>query len=175
MAKLIGSYEVEFVDGEDTTELLVRQENGVAALSKAFKLAGNGDLAGEEVAWQRGDGYARYLVVREKPLQLMHLAIGDAWSVEEALIRGLRKKDVRELVRRRKALDSIFAAPKEKEMDKDTAHSMAMECLLIRADQWREMGEIKTVDLEEMYESTPEECLKMSAMYRTAYLALGGT
>lgn len=70
---------------------------------------GNGDLAGEEVSWQRGDGYARYVVYTEKPLALIHLPTGDAWQIEEIMVRGLRLSDIREEVRRRKALNDLFS------------------------------------------------------------------
>lgn len=63
------------------------------------------------------------------------------------------------------------AEPEEKQ---ERALAMAMECLLMRADQWREMGSIGALELEEMYESTKEECMKMSKMYRDAYVTLGG-
>ncbi len=91
----------------------------------------------------------RYLVAKERPLQLIHLAVGDAWTVEDALIRGLRRKDVRKLVAQRKALSSIFQSENSAPMDQDKAMALAKECLLIRADQWREMAEINLVDLEE--------------------------
>lgn len=172
MAELLTSYSVDFVAGEEWQENIVRQENGIAALSKALKLASGGELAGEEIAWQRADGYARYLVAREEPLQLIHLAVGDAWSVEDALIRGLTLDDVRDLVERRRAISDLFADAKETHMDQQKALTLAKECLLIRADQWREMGEIGVVDLEEMYESSKDECHKMSEMYKKAYQGL---
>jgi len=113
MARLVGRYEVEWIDGEEPMELMARQEEGVEALSKALKMASSSPIAGEEVAWPRADGYARYLVAKERPLELIHLAVGDAWRVEKELIRGLRGKDVRQMVAQRKALSSIFASPNE--------------------------------------------------------------
>lgn len=61
----------------------------------------NGDhpLLGEVVKWGRADGYAVYMVYNVKPLQLIHLAIGDAYQVEDALIRGLRPSDVEQMIR----------------------------------------------------------------------------
>lgn len=44
------------------------------------------------------DGYARYLVVKERPLTLVHIPFGDAWRAPEAHIRGLRLIDVKSLM-----------------------------------------------------------------------------
>lgn len=60
------------------------------------------------------------------------------------------------------------------EAAQEDALVLAKECLLIRADQWREMAEIQLVDHEEMFESSKEECLTMSKMYRDAYVSLAG-
>lgn len=72
------------------------------------KQNGKSDLLGEILRWQRGDGYAMYMVWDTKPLKLIHLPIDDAWSVEDALIRGLRISDVKEMVEQDKALSKIF-------------------------------------------------------------------
>lgn len=66
------------------------------------------DLVGEVLRWGRGDGYAQYMVWRQQPLQLIHLETGDAWAVEEALIRGLRVGDVRRMVESERRLQELF-------------------------------------------------------------------
>jgi hypothetical protein len=70
---------------------------------------GKSPLLGKEIRWQRGDGYARYLVWNTKPLELIWLELGDAWDVEEPLIRGLRVSDVKEMVERSERLRAIFS------------------------------------------------------------------
>lgn len=82
----------------------------LAAQARAIaKAEGRADpVVGEVVRWQRGDGYAQYMVWRAKPLQLIHIATGDAWGVEDALIRGLRLTDIRQMVEREKRLDALF-------------------------------------------------------------------
>lgn len=68
-----------------------------------------GTLAGEIVAWQRADGYARYMILSEKPLVLVHVATCDAYQIEAALIRGLRLSDVRAMVKRDEAMRKLFS------------------------------------------------------------------
>ncbi len=66
------------------------------------------DLIGEIIRFPRADGYARYLVWNVSPLQLIWLQLGDAWQVEEALIRGLNLQDVIEKVERERAFAKVF-------------------------------------------------------------------
>lgn len=68
------------------------------ALAQRCQRHGKSPLLGKEVRWQRADGYARYMVWRTRPLELIWLQLGDAWSVEEELIRGLRVSDVQRIV-----------------------------------------------------------------------------
>ena len=175
MAQLIGSYRIEYRDGESWQETLVRQENGVAALSKALQLADSSEVAGKEVAWPRGDGYARYLVAKAEPLQLIHLAVGDAWKVEEALIRGLRLDDLEALIARREAIESIFAGTQGVPMDRGRAMELAKECLLIRAEQWHDMAENGAIQKEDLSGNSKGDCLNMSSMYKEAHDCLAGS
>lgn len=71
----------------------------------------NSDLIGEIVSWPRGDGYAQYMVWNTRPLELVWLEIGDAWSVEDALIRGLRLKDIENMIAGERKLRALFGGP----------------------------------------------------------------
>jgi len=55
------------------------------------------------------DGYAQYMVECEKPLRLIHLPFGDAYSAGPVWERGLRITDVRQMVQRDKGLAKLFA------------------------------------------------------------------
>lgn len=78
-------------------------ENAWLAKLKEFCIKhGNGACAGEEVTHGVADGYARYMVFKEKPLQLIHLRLGDAWSAGAIWERELRLSDVRQQVERNK-------------------------------------------------------------------------
>jgi hypothetical protein len=65
-------------------------------------------IAGEIIRFTRGDGYAEYIVWNTKPLQLVWLETGDAYSVEAPLIRGLNLTEVRAMVKSERALAELF-------------------------------------------------------------------
>jgi hypothetical protein len=81
----------------------------LARLADRAKMNGTSPLLGEVIKFQRGDGYALYMVWKTKPLELIWIQLGDAWSVEEPLIRGLRVADVQAMVDRERALRDLFA------------------------------------------------------------------
>ena len=66
------------------------------------------ELVGELIRFPRGDGYAQYMVFKTKPLTLLHIPLGDAWDLPDYQMRGLRVKDVKELVRQDRALGDLF-------------------------------------------------------------------
>lgn len=104
-----------FVDGRYSTE----KDNEVheAFLARLREWLGinypdGGDLAGEIIRFQVADGYAQYMVAREKPLWLLHLPIHDAWTIPAAHLRGLQLSDVRQQVESGRRLDALFARKK---------------------------------------------------------------
>lgn len=78
-------------------------------------------LIGKEIAFQRADGYARYMIWDTKPLTLIHLELLDAYSVEPALIRGLNLAEVAEMVAREERLQSFFATRADNAPEEDRA------------------------------------------------------
>lgn len=104
-----------FIDNKFDNELYTKSyEDYVKSLVREAKAdaASRGDdsaLIGEKVRWQRGDGYAEYIVWSSKPLELIHVPFGDAYTVEDALIRGLRLSDVKGMVERENKLREIFS------------------------------------------------------------------
>ncbi len=68
-----------------------------------------GEINGYVCKWQRADGYAYYIVSNERPLTLQHVACGDSWQVEGALIRGLRRSDILEMQQRDQAWRELFS------------------------------------------------------------------
>jgi hypothetical protein len=70
---------------------------------------GSSDLLGEVIRFPYADGYAQYMVYSTSPLQLIHLEIGDAWSIDQAHIRGLRGSDVREKVEHERRLKAALS------------------------------------------------------------------
>jgi hypothetical protein len=72
----------------------------------------SGEIVGGILRWGRGDGEALYVVTKARPLTLQHLAYGDAWQVEEALIRGLNTQDVLQMLIRSARFKAAFSKPK---------------------------------------------------------------
>ncbi len=110
MAKVVSQFvhEPEYQNYDYQEEL--RKENAVLAnLAVGLRVQNLGKLVGEIIRFQIADGYAQYMVKKEKPLQLVHLHIGDAWHADPILIRGLRLSDVRQQVSQEKKLTSMFS------------------------------------------------------------------
>jgi hypothetical protein len=63
---------------------------------------GAGPLVGQVLRIPYADGAAQYLVWSEKPLELIWLELGDAWSVPDYQTRGLRLADVAAMIGRRR-------------------------------------------------------------------------
>jgi hypothetical protein len=68
-----------------------------------------GELAGETVAWGRGDGRALYMVMKLRPLWLMHIELGDAWRMDAIFERGLTARDIRQQVEGNKRMAALFS------------------------------------------------------------------
>ena len=101
-------------DGKFDNEKYRQAENNyIETLAAEARQNGDSDLLGEVVKWQRADGYAMYMVWNTEPLELVHLeGIADGYTVEEALIRGLRLTDVNEMVENDRKIAEIFAKRK---------------------------------------------------------------
>jgi hypothetical protein len=75
-----------------------REDEYTKKLQEWCKARNKGNTVGEIIMWGVADGYAQYMVVNEKPLQLFHLPFGDAYSAGAVWERGLRITDVRRMV-----------------------------------------------------------------------------
>lgn len=104
-----GNYETDS-GGFDTQayfDACDKHEKDVAAWCRDNSTA---DLAGEIIRFPVADGKATYMVYTLKPLALIHLNYGDGYQIDDMTLRGMRVQDVRELVRRQKALNEIFGS-----------------------------------------------------------------
>lgn len=72
---------------------------------------GKGSLAGEMVRFQVADGYAQYIVFSLRPVKLIHVDVSDAYQFQYA--HRLTAQDIKEQIRREKALDELFSRPRE--------------------------------------------------------------
>jgi hypothetical protein len=65
------------------------------------------ECVGEVIKFPVADGYAEYMVAATKPVQLIHLPLGDAWCFQYA--NRLTKKDIVEKVNQQKNIAKFFA------------------------------------------------------------------
>lgn len=70
------------------------------------------DYIGETISFPRGDGNAVYMVASIKPLQLIHLEIGDNWSFEYA--HKLNAKEVKEKIDKEKSFNKFWQEHQDK-------------------------------------------------------------
>lgn len=67
---------------------------------------GGGKLSGEIISFPHADGYALYMVFALRPLELIHLEIGDEWQSQFAEL--MTAKKVKEMVESKKAMEKLF-------------------------------------------------------------------
>ncbi len=111
MAKLDpGSIKIETDYSRPRREWIRREEEQIEAAAAQARTKAAGDTVGELLRWPRADGYALYMVTSEKPLRLAHVDVGDGYSVENSLIRGLNLADVRSMVDQARRWKQAFEA-----------------------------------------------------------------
>lgn len=105
------SFSDEFKDENgrwDFDAVIKAEEAWIESVQAAARATNTGDLVGEIIRFGVADGFAQYVVWKQKPLQLVHLTVGDAWTLPEAHERGLRLADVRQMVERDKRMAELF-------------------------------------------------------------------
>lgn len=107
MAKLIGSVEIE-TDYTLGREAWMTQEEQQISDYRAT-LTNRGSVIGKVVQYPIADGYAQYMVVKEKPLQLVHLSVGDGYQIPDAHLRGLKLSDIIAEIRRQTKMAELFS------------------------------------------------------------------
>jgi len=66
----------------------------------------NGKNVGEIIKFPAADGYALYMVANMKPVELVHIPLGDAWNFQYAHL--LKSKDVQDKIDQEKAMAKLF-------------------------------------------------------------------
>jgi hypothetical protein len=77
-----------------STEAANEEMAELQRLIDASNALAEGEVVGGLLRFQVADGYAEYLVIKDKPLTLQHVPFFDGYQVDSALIRGLRRVDV---------------------------------------------------------------------------------
>jgi hypothetical protein len=93
---------------EEYDKAMTAYEDRIKDWCKKNSKTPNNELVGVEVSTPVGDGYARYLVLNIKPLELIHIDSGDAWNASEIWLKGLDLDDVKLMAKR--ALNPIFGS-----------------------------------------------------------------
>lgn len=93
---------------EDVDGYLERTEGMLKALTDAAASVPEGGMVGVLLRFQVADGFAMYRVSKASPLTLEHVPYGDAWQIQVAHVRGIRKADVLEQARSARAMARIF-------------------------------------------------------------------
>lgn len=88
-------------------------DEGIKAAADAARAKHSGDMVGETLRWGVADGYAIYMVVKQKPLTIQHVDQGDGYRVSHIMVRGLRLADVRDMVERDRAMAKLFGPKAE--------------------------------------------------------------
>jgi hypothetical protein len=99
----------QFAVGDNFDEVHTAQKAELDKLQAAADKLKPGEIVGGLLRFPRGDGYALYVVVKDKPLTLQHVPFGDAWQVDHVTIRGLRRGDVEAQLESERRLKKLFA------------------------------------------------------------------
>jgi hypothetical protein len=93
--------------GDSYDEHMVREKTFCNKLAECLRNRNPSDsLVGEIMRWPVADGYAEYMVAATKPVQLLHLPLGDAWHYP--LAHRATKKDIVNHLGRVRAMDRLF-------------------------------------------------------------------
>lgn len=82
------------IDYRDPKGWQAQEQAYIDRLATLAKANGTDPRLGRTVSFPVADGAAVYVVWRIKPLELVHVATGDAWNASAATIRGFRLSDV---------------------------------------------------------------------------------
>lgn len=98
-------------DGDAYFEAVKDHRTELAEWCKNYNPEDNSTLIGETVSWPVADGRAEYMVLGTKGgLSLIHLNYSDGYHIDPVFERALRVSDIREAVKREKAINQLFSA-----------------------------------------------------------------
>ena len=110
MAKQSSDYpgDWEFNEGDDLNAYFKKQDAQIDAIYAAQPEPDGPTLVGACLRFPRGDGFALYVVVKDRPLTVSRVPFGDDWSADDCTIRGINTGYVRQELARQKALKSLM-------------------------------------------------------------------
>ena len=83
-----------------------RCEEYMVKLKNWCKLYSKDKYAGEILRIPQGDGYAQYMVLKLKPVKLIHIPLWDAW--DSPFADQLSAKRIKEIIDGEKKLEKLF-------------------------------------------------------------------
>lgn len=95
----------------DWTKQEQKENAYIEQLANYAKARNKGKYVGKEVCMPEADGYARYMIISEKPLEAVHIATGDAY--ESSYAHMFKLKDVKEYIDRAERIAKIFSKARE--------------------------------------------------------------
>jgi hypothetical protein len=98
--------------GDDWRQGYERQHNALVGLQQASDALSEGKIVGGLIRFQVADGYAYYRVVKASPLTVEWVPFGDNYQVHPAMIRGLNKADIVNMLNYDKRIASLFGGRK---------------------------------------------------------------
>lgn len=85
------------------------EELRVFAQRRTGEAPSKNPMVGKVIRFPVADGYAQYMVLSTKPLALMHIESGDAYSIPAAHMRGLNLTEVKKLVKYEEGMAKLFS------------------------------------------------------------------
>jgi len=108
MATVLGSLQsFGKLENESWVEHDARTTKLMEVLQEQSDNLPDGKVVGGIISFPIADGRAIYQVIKEKPLQLAHVAFSDGWQADPITIRGLKLEDVKLMLKRSKAMPRL--------------------------------------------------------------------
>jgi hypothetical protein len=86
------------------------EDDYIAQLKAVLLRRKNGKNIGEVLRFPVADGYAMYMVASMRPLELVHLPLGDCWEFD--YVHLLNAEEVQKRIDSHKALEELFGKKK---------------------------------------------------------------
>lgn len=102
----------EQLPGEDSLVNLRRTQKILEKMQAASNALPAGVIVGGMIRFGVADGYAHYLVTKDRPLTLAHVPFCDAYQAHSILIRGLRVADVQLMLKQAQGWRKLMATSK---------------------------------------------------------------
>lgn len=83
-----------------------REEAWLEGLREKVKTLSNDPYAGESLYIPYADGSAHYMVMSLKPVELVHIPLGDAWDAP--YVHRMTAKDIKGEIDRKKKIQALF-------------------------------------------------------------------